>query len=90
MAKVNIASNAWAHERIVLRASPAKEMRKWLASAEGASEENLGFGGLKCSKTPKKAPKSKNAPFRAGERLHPLATFSGGEKLHTLGTFSGG
>ena len=36
-------SNAWAHECLVIACVPFKKVRKYLASAAGASEENLGF-----------------------------------------------
>ena len=32
------------------RASPTKQLRKWFASAEGASDENLAFWGIVRSK----------------------------------------
>ena len=41
--KTNIASYGRAHEPLFLRALPAKRARKYVASAEGASEEKLAF-----------------------------------------------
>lgn len=38
-----MASNAWAYECLVIACVPFKKARKYLASAAGASEENLGF-----------------------------------------------
>ena len=38
-----MAANAWAHECIFIACVPFKKARKYLASAAGVSEENLGF-----------------------------------------------
>ena len=91
MGKVNIASNARTHESIVFARVTRQTNEKVLRERRRRDRRKFGvLGGPRCSKIPKKAPESKNAVFRGGERLHTLAIFSGGEKLHPLATNSGG
>ena len=60
---------------LFLRASPAKQVREWIANAEGASEENLEFwvffgprNARKCTKNHSCAHFQKSSPYQFSQK----------------------